>query len=65
MAQPQVMPWVLGASFLAMAGWILVPDKVDDETSLARFGVLCTTLIAIFLAEMGDKTQIANVALAA
>jgi len=63
---PDVMRWVLGLSFLAMAAWIMVPDKIDEEeTSLARFGVFMTTLIAFFLAEMGDKTQIATVALAA
>lgn len=63
---PNVMRWVLGLSFLAMAAWILVPDEIDEEESkLARYGVFLTTLIAFFLAEMGDKTQIATVALAA
>ncbi|MFC0134778.1 hypothetical protein CR105_21860 [Massilia eurypsychrophila] len=63
---PDVMRWVLGLSFLAMAAWIMVPDKIDeDEASLAKYGVFVTTLIAFFLAEMGDKTQIATVALAA
>ena len=63
---PDVMRWVLGLSFLAMAAWIMVPDKFDeDEASLAKYGVFVTTLIAFFLAEMGDKTQIATVALAA
>jgi putative Ca2+/H+ antiporter (TMEM165/GDT1 family) len=57
---------VLGLSFLGMAAWILVPDEIDDEeTSLARHGVFLTTLIAFFVAEMGDKTQVATVALAA
>lgn len=66
LASPDVLRWVLGISFLAMAGWILVPDKIDeDETKLARFGVFGTTVIAFFLAEMGDKTQVATVALAA
>ena len=63
-----VLRWVLGLSFLAMAAWMLVPDKLDDEgstTSHGRFGVFVTTLIVFFLAEMGDKTQIATVALAA
>ena len=60
------MRWVLGASFLAMAVWTLVPDKLDDEdTRLAGYGVFMTTLIAFFVAEMGDKTQVATVALAA
>ena len=58
--------WVLGLSFLAMAVWILIPDKADeDESASARFGVFGTTVIAFFLAEMGDKTQVATVALAA
>jgi Ca2+/H+ antiporter, TMEM165/GDT1 family len=63
---PEVMRWVLGLSFLGMAAWTLIPDKFDeDEAKLARYGVFGTTLIAFFLAEMGDKTQIATVALAA
>ena len=60
------MRWVLGLSFIAMAVWTLIPDKIDDDTAaVTRFGVFGTTLIAFFLAEMGDKTQIATVALAA
>ncbi|MEO7495025.1 MAG: TMEM165/GDT1 family protein [Massilia sp.] len=63
---PDVMRWVLGLSFLAMAAWTLIPDKIDeDDAKLAHYGVFVTTLIAFFLAEMGDKTQIATVALAA
>ncbi len=63
---PNVLRWVIGVSFLAMAGWMLIPDKIDeDESTPQRFGVFGTTLIAFFLAEMGDKTQIATVALAA
>ena len=63
---PDTLRWVLGASFLAMAAWTLVPDKLDDEdTQLAKYGVFMTTLIAFFVAEMGDKTQVATVALAA
>jgi Ca2+/H+ antiporter, TMEM165/GDT1 family len=65
---PTVMRWVLGLSFLAMAAWILVPDKVDDDEGAAaagRFGVFGSTVVAFFLLEMGDKTQIATVALAA
>lgn len=64
---PQVLRWVLGASFIAMAAWMLIPDKMDDEetTDAPRFGVFGTTLLAFFLAEMGDKTQIATVMLAA
>jgi putative Ca2+/H+ antiporter (TMEM165/GDT1 family) len=64
---PGVLRWVLGISFLLMAGWILVPDKVEeDEVTVPRgHGVFIATLIAFFLAEMGDKTQIATVAMAA
>jgi Ca2+/H+ antiporter, TMEM165/GDT1 family len=63
---PNVLRWVIGISFIAMAGWMLIPDKIDgDEATPQRFGVFGTTLIAFFLAEMGDKTQIATVALAA
>lgn len=64
---PQAMRWILGLSFLAMAAWILVPDKVDDGAAARepRHGVFLATLVAFFLVEMGDKTQIATVALAA
>lgn len=66
MMGPDVMRWVLGISFLAMAAWTLIPDKLDDEESkLGKYGVFATTLVAFFIAEMGDKTQIATVALAA
>lgn len=58
--------WILGVSFLAMAAWALVPDRLDDkDAALRRFGVFGATLVAFFLVEMGDKTQIATVALAA
>jgi putative Ca2+/H+ antiporter (TMEM165/GDT1 family) len=63
---PETLRWVLGISFLAMAGWTLIPDEFDeDDAKLARLGVFGTTLVAFFLAEMGDKTQVATVALAA
>ena len=64
---PEVLRWVLGVSFLAMAVWTLIPDKIEDEeTQVAqRFGVFGATLVTFFLAEMGDKTQIATVAMAA
>ena len=62
-----VMRWVLGGSFIAMAAWMLIPDKLDegDGDKPLRLGVFGTTLVAFFLAEMGDKTQIATVMLAA
>lgn len=63
---PDLLRWIVGLSFIAMAGWILVPDKLDDlDAAPVRFGVFAATLLAFFLAEMGDKTQIATVALAA
>ncbi|MGZ9032158.1 MAG: TMEM165/GDT1 family protein, partial [Burkholderiaceae bacterium] len=63
---PDVMRWALGISFIAMAIWTLIPDKIDDTKEHSnRFGVFGTTLVAFFLVEMGDKTQIATVALAA
>jgi len=63
---PDVLRWVIGGSFIAMAVWMLIPDKIDGaEGGHQRFGVFGTTVIAFFLAEMGDKTQIATVALAA
>lgn len=64
---PDMLRWVIGLSFLAMAGWILVPDAVDEDAvaTRTRFGVFGTTVMAFFMAEMGDKTQIATVALAA
>lgn len=63
---PDWLRWILGLSFLGMAVWMLIPDKLDEsEAKLAYHGVFTTTLIAFFLAEMGDKTQIATVALAA
>jgi putative Ca2+/H+ antiporter (TMEM165/GDT1 family) len=62
----EALRWVIGLAFIAMAGWMLVPDTVDAHARPpARFGVFGTTLVAFFLAEMGDKTQIATVALAA
>ncbi|MFM7396210.1 MAG: TMEM165/GDT1 family protein [Gammaproteobacteria bacterium] len=62
-----LMRWILGVSFLAMAAWILVPDKLDDEdgAKTVKYGVFPTTLFAFFVVEIGDKTQIATVALAA
>lgn len=64
---PDILRWVLGVSFIAMAIWTLIPDQIEEEeTAVAvKFGVFGATLITFFLAEMGDKTQIATVALAA
>lgn len=63
---PEVIKWIIVGSFLAMAAWILIPDKGDDDAlknHSMRFGVFGVTFITFFLAEMGDKTQIATVAL--
>jgi putative Ca2+/H+ antiporter (TMEM165/GDT1 family) len=63
---PETMRWSLGVSFIIMALWTLIPDEFEEKDArLARFGVFGATLIAFFLVEMGDKTQIATVALAA
>jgi len=67
MMDPEILRWILGISFLAMAIWTMIPDKMDDAhtTQGNTYGVFGATLITFFLAEMGDKTQIATVALAA
>jgi putative Ca2+/H+ antiporter (TMEM165/GDT1 family) len=65
---PVWLRWILGLSFLAMAVWMLIPDRIDDDEDSQRpprLGVFGTTVLAFFLAEMGDKTQIATVMLAA
>lgn len=65
---PQTLRWILGASFIAMAVWMLVPDKLDEDDAarpVGHAGVFITTVVAFFLAEMGDKTQVATVMLAA
>lgn len=61
-----VLRWVLGLSFLAMAAWMMVPDTIDDDEACGtRFGPFLATLVAFFLVEIGDKTQVATVALSA
>ena len=64
---PDAMRWVLGVSFIAMAAWMLVPDKLDEDEAASRKvgGVFLSTTVLFFLVEIGDKTQIATVALAA
>lgn len=69
MVDPTVMIWILAAGFIGMAIWMLIPDELDDETEninkWQRYGVFGATFVLFFLAEIGDKTQIATVALAA
>lgn len=67
MLSPQTLRWVVGASFIGMAVWTMIPDKIEEEeTKVAgHLGVFGATLVTFFLAEMGDKTQIATVAMAA
>jgi putative Ca2+/H+ antiporter (TMEM165/GDT1 family) len=67
MLRPEILRWVLGASFIGMAVWTLIPDKMEDEGAdiASRLGVFGATLVTFFLAEMGDKTQVATVAMAA
>ena len=64
---PQLLRWLLGASFVIMAVWMLIPDKLEDnaDSQTPRLGVFASTVVVFFLAEMGDKTQIATVMLAA
>ena len=63
---PDALRWIVGGSFLVVAAWMLIPDQLDDdEITLPRGGVFIATVVAFFLAEMGDKTQVATVVLAA
>ncbi|WP_305813160.1 TMEM165/GDT1 family protein [Photobacterium leiognathi] len=62
---PEVLKWVLVVSFVLMAGWILIPDKLDDDEKLSNRGPFIASFIAFFIAEIGDKTQIATTMLGA
>ncbi len=67
MLTPEILRWLVGLSFLGMAVWTMIPDKIEEEeTQVAkRLGVFGATIVTFFLAEMGDKTQIATIAMAA
>lgn len=66
---PEILLWILSLGFIGMAIWMLIPDQLDDETESInkwqKYGVFGATFVLFFLAEIGDKTQIATVALAA
>jgi putative Ca2+/H+ antiporter (TMEM165/GDT1 family) len=62
---PEILTWVISASFLVMAAWVLIPDKLDDSEKIANRGPFMASFIAFFIAEIGDKTQIATSVLAA
>jgi putative Ca2+/H+ antiporter (TMEM165/GDT1 family) len=64
---PTLLQWIVGASFVAIAAWTLVPDRIDEDEALPQSsrGVFVASLVAFFIAEIGDKTQIATVVLAA
>ncbi len=65
LVEPQTLKWILALSFFVFAFWILIPDKEEELKSPGRFGAFLTTVIAFFIAEMGDKTQLATIALGA
>jgi putative Ca2+/H+ antiporter (TMEM165/GDT1 family) len=62
---PNLLRWLLGLAFLGFAAWALIPDTLEDKPDTGRHGAFLTTLVLFFLAEMGDKTQLATVALGA
>jgi putative Ca2+/H+ antiporter (TMEM165/GDT1 family) len=68
MLSPGILNWAVVASFAVMAAWILIPDKLDDADAVSTkhpMGVFGATALTFFLAEMGDKTQVVTIALAA
>lgn len=65
LVSPETLKWILAVTFFVFAAWILIPDKEEEPTELGHFGAFLTTTIAFFIAEMGDKTQLATIALGA
>jgi len=65
LVSPYTLKWIIALSFFAFGYWALIPDKLEEDRKLRGTGVFLTTLIAFFLVEMGDKTQLATIALAA
>lgn len=65
MVAPVALQWIIAISFFAFGAWALVPDRLDENQKLHGTGVFLTTFVAFFLVEMGDKTQLATIALAA
>lgn len=65
LVSPQTLRWIVALSFFAFGAWALIPDRFEDDRELRGAGVFLTTLVAFFLVEMGDKTQLATIALAA
>jgi putative Ca2+/H+ antiporter (TMEM165/GDT1 family) len=61
----QMLAYILAGIFFVFAAWILIPDKEEEVKEVGHFGALVTTIVAFFMAEMGDKTQLATVALGA
>lgn len=65
LVSPEILKWILAVTFIGFGLWMLIPDKAEDLQSNERWGPFLTTLVVFFFAEMGDKTQLATVALGA
>jgi putative Ca2+/H+ antiporter (TMEM165/GDT1 family) len=65
LVSPRTLRWIIGATFVVFGLWTLKPDELEEDRKLPGSGVFLTTLLAFFVVEMGDKTQLATIALAA